>query len=61
MRKTFVLLMMTLTILVGWSSAAHAAAGISAGKCESGGGSVGGDGGGGLVCVNGKFDGYRVI
>ena len=39
---------------------AFAAAGISAAKCESGGGVVGGDGGGGAVCVGGIFDGYKI-
>ena len=34
--------------------------GISVARCEAGGGALGGDGGGGLVCVGGQFDGYKI-
>lgn len=54
----FVLVALGLAVLAGTSSAG---AGISAAKCGAGGGTVGGDGGGGKVCLDGIFHGYKVI
>jgi len=39
---------------------ASAAAGITVTKCERGGGTVGGDGGGGAVCIGGIYNGYII-
>jgi len=40
--------------------AAGAVAGIKPGQCVAGGGTVGGDGGGGAVCIGGAFHGYSI-